>query len=256
MNPEKPHQARNAFAACLQVPGLEHLRFHSLLAKCKKSWNQSTPKYPIFWDASSVVQKLSKEPLEWKNVEKVRDRLTMVLRLLCLYRSVDLERLHRKVSFVDNIPFIWIQRKGWPAPRWEQLLTLPSAPALCPWTLLRHYVNMTSCMAAGEEVFRQLKTPFRPLKADSLGSLTRKMLHKYGINRQQWGAHSTRGAGVTMYKNLGLTSEEVCQIGQPKNATAFAGHYLRLNASGAASKKLMSMVHSVSPMTGAEPERS
>jgi hypothetical protein len=43
INPEKPHQARNAFAACLQVPGLEHLRFHSLLAKCEKIME---PKYP------------------------------------------------------------------------------------------------------------------------------------------------------------------------------------------------------------------
>ena len=43
---------------------------------------------------------------------------------------------------------------------------------------------------------------------------TKKLLTKHGIDTSEWKAHSTRGAGVLLYKNLGLTSEEVCEIGK------------------------------------------
>ena len=79
---------------------------------------------------------------------------------------------------------------------------------------------------------------------------------RHGVNVLHWGAHSTRGAGVAMYKNLGLSSEEACQIGQWKNTTAFTSHYLRLNAPEAASFKITNFVHNVSPWSGAQPERS
>ena len=75
----------------------------------------------------------------------------------------------------------------------------------------------------------QLKHPFTPLKAATLGSLTKNLLAKYGVP-QDWGAHSTREAGVLMYKLLGLSSDEVCRIGQWKSVQAFAAHYVRLGA--------------------------
>ena len=144
------------------------------------------------------------------------------MRLLGLFRSIDLERWYRKLSFIDQVPFIWVQRKGWPAARWEQLLCMPERPDLCPLTLLKAYVNLTKghC-ATSSQVLITLKSPFKALKVDTIGSITKRILSKNGIPPQFWGAHSTRGAGVTMYKNLGLSSEQVCEIGQWKNSTAF-----------------------------------
>ena len=60
-----------------------------------------------------------------------------------------------------------------------------------------------------------------------------------------------------MYKQLGLSSEEVCEIGKWKNTGAFTTHYLRVGASEKASEKLSSfLVHSVSSGRSAEPDQS
>jgi hypothetical protein len=57
-----------------------------------------------------------------------------------------------------------------------------------------------------------------------------------------------------MYKHLGMSSEQVCAIGKWKNSTAFAQHYLRLNALGNAQEKLHEKLHKVSSGIGAEPD--
>ena len=61
---------------------------------------------------------------------------------------------------------------------------------------------------------------------------------------QGWGAHSTRGAAVGFFKHLGLTSEEVCELGQWKNVQAFTQHYLRLGAPKKAAHQIQKWVHS------------
>ena len=55
------------------------------------------------------------------------------------------------------------------------------------------------------------------LTASRIASVTNQLLRSLGVNVSVWGPHSTRGAGVTMYKSLELSSEEVCEIGQWKN---------------------------------------
>ena len=59
-----------------------------------------------------------------------------------------------------------------------------------------------------------------------------------------------------MYKKLGLTSEEVCEVGKWKNVNAFTAHYSRLGASTRASGKILELVHNVSPMQRAESDWS
>ena len=77
-----------------------------------------------------------------------------------------------------------------------------------------------------------LKKPYTPLKADSIASITKKALESFGIPSKIWGAHSTRGAGVSLMKKLGLKADEVCEIGRWKNVGAFTSHYQRLEAQG------------------------
>ena len=81
-------------------------------------------------------------------------------------------------------------------------------------------MHMTASLpgvAADSEVLRATAQPFLPLKANTIGSITSKDLEAMGVPKQLWGAHATRGAGVTMYKSLGTSSEEVCEIGKWKN---------------------------------------
>ena len=156
-------------------------------------------------------------------------------------------------------PFILVQRKGWLYHKWEQVVSLPTYPNISPWHLLQHYVAKTCQQGPpGGPLFLSLQPPYKPLTANAINSLTRTLLASYGVPMSVYGAHSTRGAGVSFYKKLGLSSEEVCELGQWKNVQAFSSHYLRIGAASAAQQNfaLPPIVHNVSPESCAEPEGS
>ena len=250
-----PTHARFAYASLLLIPGLEQLFFSPLLRALKRKWNSSQARYFSFYDAADPVRKLAGIKLKWDSIADVRLRLVMACRFFMLCRNIDLARMYRSFSSVDGKPFILIQRKGWRIPQWEAMVVIESCPAICPWTLLKRYVQLTSQdAAAGSLVFRALTPPYTPLCANSIGSLTRKGLQQLGLDISVWKPHSTRGAGVTMFKKLGLTSEEVCEVGKWKNVSAFTSHYLRLGASHTVGDKIHSMLHNVSPLGSADPD--
>ena len=118
--------------------------------------------------------------------------------------------MYRTVSKFGQKPFVLVQRKGWLMPKWEAVVTIPSCPEICPWTLLQKYVQLTAKahgVPSGSPVFRALTPPHPPLKANSLGSLTKQALDALGVDTSVWKPHSTRGAGVTMFKRLVFPAE-------------------------------------------------
>ena len=130
LNKGFPSQARHAYAAMLHVPGFASLRFTPLLRSVKRLRNHSSPKHAAFWDGGSVLRKLALMSLDWDNITEVRDRLILVWRLVQLARSVDLQRIYRKVSLIDNQPFVWIRRKGWDVAQWEEVF-FPEGMRMC-----------------------------------------------------------------------------------------------------------------------------
>ena len=145
-----PHEARNAYSACLLLPGFQSLRFSSLLGPMKKGWGASNPKYATFWDASPVLEHLAAvdTPLSALSLETLRSHLILSCRLLCLHRGIDLARTLRTVSFVGGRPFMLLQRKGWTHPRWEEILVLDNCPLLSPRHLIRAYVQRTLALGS------------------------------------------------------------------------------------------------------------
>ena len=250
-------EARHAYSALLLIPGFEYLRFSPLRKQCKRVWNVSRPKYADFWDASLAFKKLQQQCLDWNSVAQIRNRLIMVLRLLHLCRSVDLAQTWRTISHSSsNEVYILIQRKGATFPSWEKLLCLP-LKEVCPVALILRYVHMTSHLPAGSLLLTALKPPFAPLTPNSIGRVSKQILAQLGVPIKAFGPHSTRGAGVKMYKSLGLSSEYVCELGKWKNPTAFTAHYLRLGATEVAAQALSPLlVHTVSSSRSAEPDRS
>ena len=121
INGFSPSQARNAYSAMLLFPNFYHLKFHQLLSPYKKAWNSSIEKYGAFWNCEPILFDLAKRiphGIDDPNlafafdVKELRERLIIVCRLLCLFRSVDLSRLSRNISILDGkVPFIMIQKK-------------------------------------------------------------------------------------------------------------------------------------------------
>ena len=170
---------------------------------------------------------------------------------------MDLARLYRCVSQVGDDLFILSRRKGWRTPQWELVLELPKTPEVSPRHLLLHYVALTASLAPKNgTVLLTLFKPHGPLSSNTVGSITKRLLHTFGISTAHWGPHSTRGAGVTFYRQLGLQADEVCEIGKWKSTEAFGKHYSRLGATKSARVSLERFVHTVSPGDCAEPDQS
>ena len=169
LNDISPSEARNAYSACLLLPGFSSLKFSPLLQKCKKLWSKTVPKYTDFWDPNPLLEKMFLQPIDWSNISDIRNRLLLTLIFFHLMRSIDCARIKRTISFIDNRPFILVKRKGWSDFRWEELLSLPHLPTLSPWHLLLTYVNLTDLQASpGDPLFLNLKRPFSPLTSDRL----------------------------------------------------------------------------------------
>ena len=125
---------------------------------------------------------------------------------------------------------------------------------LASFKFVFHYAIETN--PSRRKIILALKPPYSPLSSDTIGSLTKKAFVKYNIDPNEWGPHSTRGAGVTMYKALGLSAEQVCEIGKWKNLQAFSNNYFRINYVHEATQKLSAWVHRVSLWSSVEPEES
>ena len=134
---------------------------------------------------------------------------------------------------------------------------MPKTPEISPRQLLLHYVAWTASFdTKNGTVLLTLSKPYGPLSSNTLGNITKWLLQTFGISTAHWGPHSTRGAGVTFYRQLGLPADEICEIGKWKSTEAFSKHYLCLGATNSARVGLERFVHNVSPGDCAEPDQS
>ena len=74
-------------------------------------WNDSDARYGALWYARVVPFKLEREPLDMSSISAVRDRLIVVWRICQLYRSIDLARTVRAISFSNGVCYILTKRK-------------------------------------------------------------------------------------------------------------------------------------------------
>ena len=133
-----------------------------------------------------------------QDLPSLRTNLILCSRLLCLYRSHDLANLKRTVSVLGGkTPFVKIKRKGQNSFKWERMVSIPPYPQISPFHLLQAYVSLTrSHEKVGGPVLLSLKPPYKPISADTVGSITKNFLSHFGISSSLYGPHSTRGAGV------------------------------------------------------------
>ena len=161
-----PSHGRFAYASLLLIPGLEQLQFNTMLKQVKNKWNSSPCRYVSFYDATNPIERLAATPLNWLSIDQVRLRLLLCCRFLMLCRNVDLERMFRKISFIQQKPFILMQRKGCIRPQWEAPVKVPDIPQICHWTLLKRYVALTAKhVKKASPVFISLESTLFALKS-------------------------------------------------------------------------------------------
>jgi len=203
INTFSPAQARNAYSAMILIPCWDQLRFCPLLLQCKRTWNYSQAKYSTFWDADILLKTLLAQYLDWKSVEQVRNRLIIVCRILNLFRSIALARTLLCKTKVGDTTYVLTKRKK------SEKASVGGTPKIARSTYnLPSHIDesirkkMTALhVPSGSQLLRQVKPPDAPICNNTVGSITRSMLTSLGINTAFWGPHSTRGAGVQMYKH-------------------------------------------------------
>lgn len=230
-------QAKNLFAGVCSLPGLQQLRFEPSLRRVKRTWNASPPKYATFYAVQPLLRDLQQEQPPTQEAD-VRLRLLILLRLLCLFRGVDLARAHREVQLQEGTILISSQRKGKHYRAWYPVPHL-RPPACDPAFWLQKYLAMTNDYQ-GNHLFCSLKDKAgsrKPLKEDTLNSLTTKYLKSKGL--ATFTAHSTRGAGATALLAAGVDPVLVQSLGDWESTACFNKFYNRWRALGAPQQALI-----------------
>jgi integrase len=218
-------QARNLFAALLMLPSCATLRFEQLMLPLKRAWNVSKPKYPVFYQVTPLLTAFQQEPLPHTE-DQVRLRCILLLRLLGLFRGVDLARAQRPLDSSGQPWFLTTKRKG--RLYFAQYPVHHFDPVACdPQYWLAKYVNMTSTYA-GNALFVSLTSARTPLQADTINGLTTRFLSANGLTT--FTAHSTRGAAATSLLSQGVEPALVQSLGDWECPKTFNKFYNRLRA--------------------------
>ena len=154
---------------------------------------------------------------------------------------MDLSRVDRVVSVVVGQGMVAVRHKGQKNVKFEKVLS-PTNLAVLPWHLLNLYVSLTATQARpGTPLLWALKPLFLPLSADRVNSITKGALTQLGVPAE-YGAHSTRGAGVNLWASLGLKPEMIAEIGQWASLEAVSKFCLRLKALPHAESSIVDML--------------
>ena len=114
-------------------------------------------------------------------IADVRLKLILLWRFWGLFRSVDLSRVRRDLSSVDERQFVAVKRKNQRHYRFEEVLVLKD-DSFSPWHILQLYVTLTAHQVPpGGPSLITLKRPFTALTFNTTRSLTRGALAKLGL---------------------------------------------------------------------------
>ena len=160
--------------------------------------------------------------------EEVRLRCIVLLRLVCLFRGIDLERSRRNIDCRQQPWMLESRRKG--RSFWARY------PIPCIWprdvnpqVWLDTYLEMTSDYQ-GSSLFVSLPSPQgrKPIKSDTINGITTRFMESVGIT--QWTAHATRGAGATALIARGVEPAIVQSLGDWQSTDCFNKFYNRVRA--------------------------
>ena len=147
-------------------------RFEPTLKPLKRQWSISTPRYDVFYQVDALLQVLVDAPVP-TGEEKIRNHLILLLRLLCLFRGIDLARCHNAVQIKQGVYFLPMRRKGQTSFSFSPVPEV-QPPLLNPRLWLGMYIALVE--KRGPWLFWTLpgKGPSRPLSADAIIALTSK----------------------------------------------------------------------------------
>lgn len=207
--------------------------FVCMLIKALGNFRPPRPRYSKFWDVNLVLNLFRR----WgRNTNLSTYRLTLkvtvLLLLLTAQRGQTIWRLN--VSgleiFEDHMSFkmkhmLKHNRPGEPL----DTIMVPSYPRdalLCPVRAVRAYLRRTRLVRRREDQLLLItRPPFSATSRDTISRWTKQILNYSGIDTDEYGSHSTRGAATSMATTLGIDMNTLIKQASWKNAETFAKYY-------------------------------
>ena len=208
----------------------------------KAAWlqNPGGPKYSKFWDVGKVFRCLKTwGKNEQMTLERLGKKLLMLILLVTGQRgqvalALDIDQVEQvddgTVTFVLT-EFMKTARSG---DRLEKLILKPyhKIPRLCVVRTLREYLNRTELLRQSDDdedaeyklLFLSFKSPYEPVSRDTISRWVLFVLRESGVVGK-YGAHSTRGAGVSAGSKLGVGVDVLLKYGSWKSEKTMATHY-------------------------------
>ena len=192
----------------------------------------SLPKYTFTYDAIIVLKYLREmDPPDKISLRDMSRKLAMLLCLLSGQRdqalpSMDITRMQLtedKCTFIIT-DLMKTSRPGKHIPPIE-LKSYPLDHALCPVTLIRHYLSMTQKVRGMFiKLFVSYKAPHKPAPTSTLARWCRYVLRQAGIS-DEYASHSTRSAASSKAYSLGMSLSEINKAAGWSSSSVFEKYY-------------------------------
>ena len=219
-----------------KVPIGQHPEVCQLLKVIYKE-DPPVPKYCSTWDVSIVLNFLKDlPPNERLSMKGLTLKLATLLAITSAHRGAELKLL--KINRM-NIHWTYIEFQfDEPLKTYKLGKTLPKTrfdtfeedPLLCPTNCLTTYLKRTKDWRNKGKVvqlFLSHIAPHNPVSKPTIARWIKELLGDAGINIQTYQAHSTRAAGTSKAKELGLPLEDIVKQGNWSNKSTFEKFYFK-----------------------------
>jgi len=200
-----------------------------------------THRYQVQWDAQGVINKLKNSPFVPAHQLSLLllAKKTLFLILMATSRRVHISKalcISKDKCFRTKSKVLFhIERKDLkqggsmkkkPAPL--EVRAFPENRRVDPVLYIEEYIKRTESVRGDiPQLFLTTKGPTRPISKDTARNWVKDILQKCGVNIDQFGPGSTRGARASSStaSSLGVSLEEILKAGEWSNASVWQTYY-------------------------------
>ena len=233
--------ATSALSTLLSFEGIPFGQHHLVKAFMRGVLNERpiTHRYQVQWDAESVINKLKNPPFApaHRISTVLLAKKTLFLILMATSRRVHISRelciSDEKCTRTKSRVLFHIERKDLkqggstkkkPAPL--EVKAFPSNRGVDPVLYIEEYIKRTKAIRGDiPQLFLTTKGPTKPISKDTARNWVKDILDKCGVNINQFGPGSTRGASSSTASALGASLEEILKAGEWANASVWQTYY-------------------------------
>ncbi len=191
------------------------------------------PRYSEIWDVRIVLNLLRKmSPVFALGLKDLTLKLVMLIALVSGQRVQTLQKLRtdtmklRTNSVTFTITQVLKQSRPGSTGYTMKLHAYPAERRLCVVTYLKHYLQQTKPLRAGEKaLFLSFKRPHKAVSRDTISRWLKLVMNQAGLDTEVYTAHSTRTASTSAACLAQVPVDEILQTAGWAKEQTFKNFY-------------------------------